>query len=320
MFSIIKFSPKLAFFGIVSAAVSMGFTASPAHANVMFSIDGISLNTNNNFRKIDGHPRMSIYRSNDKDPDQQFEIIGGNHGGVLLKNRTTGKCLNAHYLSAGSEINVWPCNPSDVDQNFLLTTRDGFTQIKRVRTNLCVDTPTRNNEGRVTLWHCELNNANQRWRMQSTSPNNPSNSWKLPWAAGISTRLTQRWHTDGWGLNGLDFGLSAGTPVLAPFDSEVLSFCNAGNNHLAIRLRATDGQIYSLIHVTSTGVTRGRRYRQGEQIGVIAGEGRNNRLNPGCAKTTGPHLHFGLPNRNFRIDDYNFTPTNIPTNVTSKNR
>ncbi|MDY7012288.1 MAG: CHAP domain-containing protein [Cyanobacteriota bacterium] len=145
-----------------------------ARAAELFSIDNIALNTNWYFRRFDGNPRMSIYTKNLNDPDQQFDRLSGNRGGILLKQRSTGRCLNAHYLWNGAEINVWPCNANDPDQNWnLIPVSGGRMLIRRAGTNLCVDTPTRNNEGKVHLWGCNSNNPNQRWQITGTqSPGN----------------------------------------------------------------------------------------------------------------------------------------------------
>lgn len=142
----------------------------------------------------------------------------------------------------------------------------------------------------------------------------PSN-WILPWNAGVKGIVTQRWHSDGWSRNkSFDIGLPAGTPVLAPIDSKVVKFCNAGNNHLAIRLQSSDGKMYSLIHVKSSRVNRNKTYKQGEKIGVIAGDRPWN----SCAKSTGPHLHFSLPRRNFTIGGYKLSSYSIPNSLTPK--
>lgn len=164
---------------LTTAAVSSLFIGtSAAQAVETFSIDNIALNTNSSFRLINGHPRMSIYQRNDSDPDQQFDRMPGNRGGTLLKHRSTGKCLNAHYVSGGAEINVWPCDANDPDQNWNLdSVSDGRILIKRTGTNLCVDTPTRNNLGNVILWGCDGNNPNQRWR--SSAVQSPINGQKF---------------------------------------------------------------------------------------------------------------------------------------------
>ncbi len=140
--------------------------ADKVQAAETFSVNGNkALNTNYGFRRFDGEPRMSIFQRNDNDPDQQFDRLNGNLGGTLLKHRTTGKCLNAHYLSNGAEINVWGCNGSDPDQNWdMLHQGNGVNLIQRRGTNLCVDSPTRNDVGKVHLWTCDANNANQRFQ------------------------------------------------------------------------------------------------------------------------------------------------------------
>ncbi|MDZ7961366.1 MAG: ricin-type beta-trefoil lectin domain protein [Aulosira sp. DedQUE10] len=150
---------------IASLSVVLSVGSASAHAETFSVQEGMALNTNNNFSRIDGNPRMSIYRRNDSDNDQQFERLSVNGGATLLKHRSTGKCLNAHYLTNGSQINVWPCNANDPDQKWnLVDVGNGFNLIKRAGTNLCVDTPTRDNQGKVHLWNCDGNNGNQRWK------------------------------------------------------------------------------------------------------------------------------------------------------------
>ncbi|MDY6784955.1 MAG: CHAP domain-containing protein [Cyanobacteriota bacterium] len=158
-----------------AAASSLAVVTPAVQATEIFSVDNVALNTNWYFRRIDGNPRMSIYTKNTNDPDQQFDRLRGNRGGILLKQRSTGRCLNAHYLRNGAEINVWPCNANDPDQNWnLIPVSGGRMLIKRTGTNLCVDTPTRNNVGKVHLWGCNSNNPNQRW--QSSRTQSPGNS------------------------------------------------------------------------------------------------------------------------------------------------
>lgn len=144
---------------------SLVISSPKAKAAETFSIDSKALNTNWNFRRIDGNPRMSIYQRRDDDRDQQFDRLRGNRGGILLKHGSTGRCLNAHYLNNGAEINVWNCDGNDPDQNWnLIDVGRGQILIQRTGTNLCIDTPTRNNEGKVHLWACDGNNGNQRWQ------------------------------------------------------------------------------------------------------------------------------------------------------------
>lgn len=132
--------------------------------------------------------------------------------------------------------------------------------------------------------------------------------WRVPWL-GATAIVTQRWHSDSWGrYKSVDFGLPAGTPVVAPIASRVVGFCNAGGNHLAIRLQAVDGNRYSLVHVKSRSVYVNKRYRKGQIIGVIAGNTPRNR----CARSTGPHLHMSFPRQNFKLGRYWFSRRHIP--------
>ncbi|WP_414529838.1 hypothetical protein [Nodularia chucula] len=85
-----------------------------------------------------------------------------------------------------------------------------------------------------------------------------ANVWKFPWDSSVTFRTNHTragstnggWHSDGYigTNNALDFmipNLTASYDVLAPIDSEVLSFCYApgGDYHAAIKLRASTGQI-----------------------------------------------------------------------------
>lgn len=160
---------------IAIASVSIAFTAQAAQAAETFQVNGgYALNTNNSFRLIDGTPRMSLYQHNINDPDQQFErLSGSNSNSILLRHGSTGKCLNAHYLSNNAEINVWNCSASDPDQNWnLVNLSSGEFLIRRNGTNFCVDSPTRTNAGRIHLITCNPNNANQRWKSTGTPTNN----------------------------------------------------------------------------------------------------------------------------------------------------
>ncbi|WP_293332298.1 ricin-type beta-trefoil lectin domain protein [Microcoleus sp. CAWBG58] len=293
---------------IAIASVSLVATAQAAQAWETFQVNGgYALNTNNSFRLIDGNPRMSLYQHNVNDPDQQFDRLPGKSG-TLLRHRSTGKCLNAYSPAQSKEINVWSCNASDPDQNWnLQSVGNGEFLIKRTET-LCIDSPTRSNNGRIHLIGCNPNNPNQRWKSSASV----STTWKMPWRGGPVSR-NQSWHPDGYGLSSLDLGLSAGQPVLAPINSTVVSTCNAGNNHRAIKLQASNGQYYSLIHVTTSSIWIGKTYNQGAQIGVVASDIPWN----DCAKSKGIHLHMGFPSQNFSIDGYNLTPSSLPTSFRS---
>ena len=135
---------------------------------------------------------------------------------------------------------------------------------------------------------------------------------KMPWQNGVSAPITQTFHRDGWSRQSIDIGLRAGTPVLAPMDSQVIRSCATGvnRNHYAILLRASNGVEYSLIHVQSNPQTvfNGRNFRQGEQIGVIAGDLPNDR---NCAVSRGVHLHFGLPSQNTTVNGFNLNRSSV---------
>lgn len=131
---------------------------------------------------------------------------------------------------------------------------------------------------------------------------------KLPWQGGVSAKVSQTWHSDGWGRQALDIGLGAGTTVRAPIASKVVQVCTAkgGDNHGAILLETTASkQRYSLIHVkidTNT-VKVGKTFSQGDVIGAVAKDKPND---PKCAVSYGIHLHFGLPSQNVLIDGLTF--------------
>ncbi len=163
--------------GTAIAGISIGSaTASAENFVVEGSNNGVNkaLNTNNNFSKIDGNPRMSIWDYSANDPDQQFDRIQGNRGGKLLQHRSTGKCMNLYYLSNGGAITTWPCDKNDPSQNFDITdVGGGYLQIRRTGTNFCVDSPNRNNGVQVLAWPC-VNNSNQRFKNSvATIPNPP---------------------------------------------------------------------------------------------------------------------------------------------------
>jgi hypothetical protein len=151
-------------------------TANKASAELITSRGfGVSLNTNYNYRRIYGEPRMSVYATNPNDGDQQFDRIQGN-AGWMLKHRGTGKCLNAYSKYSGAEPFVWACNPADMDQNWdMLDKGNGYVLYRLKNTGLCLtaDTPV-GNSSFVALRDCAYNGANgtQDW-IGSLNPNSP---------------------------------------------------------------------------------------------------------------------------------------------------
>jgi hypothetical protein len=121
-------------------------------------------NTNNNYHQVDGNPVMSSWDFSSCDPDQNFDRKPGGKGGELLVHRSTGKCLNAYRRWNGAEINVYPCDPNDPDQNW----------------NFCVDAPIHNNTGRVGMWtwhHGNTTSADAKFQLLSSDSNETSSRY-----------------------------------------------------------------------------------------------------------------------------------------------
>ncbi len=137
-----------------------------------------------------------------------------------------------------------------------------------------------------------------------------SASPKMPFVG--STTVTQSAHGDGYGLTAIDLGLPAGTQVIAPDDVVVVSTCNAGNNHRAIKLRSNTA-MYSLIHVNTVSVAKA--YRQGELIGTVASDTPWN----DCAQSKGVHLHFGVSTNAPVVDGVNLLTVPYRTLIRSSN-
>lgn len=147
---------------------------------------------------------------------------------------------------------------------------------------------------------------------------------KFPWSGGVSGKVSQTMHIDGLGKAAFDIDLPKGTPVLAPVESIVVWSCVAKGTegHHAIRLQqAYSDRQYTLFHVegNSNNIYKGRIFRAGEQIGVVAADMPND---PQCAVSKGIHLHFGLPTQDEVVDGVRFTKTSpaLNTVLTSTNR
>ena len=160
----IRTSPnRLAVALVLALAAVLQTPGSAFAARYILHHAGFALNTNNNFSRIDGEPRMSIYRTNYNDPDQQFEFIPVGSA-VMLKHRSTGKCLNAYRPRNGGTVNVWACNPNDPEQLWDLLHKSGTIYLIRAHgTNFCIDNYNRIDEGNVHAWECNFNNPNQLW-------------------------------------------------------------------------------------------------------------------------------------------------------------
>jgi murein DD-endopeptidase MepM/ murein hydrolase activator NlpD len=164
---------KFCVFVLGTAIATLSGTAifSESSSAETFSVGGYALNTNNNIRKYDTRPEVLTWERRDSDPDQNFARIslGGNL--YLLKNNTTGGCLNAHYHSVGARTNTWsPCNNNDADMKWRLNVQsDGSLLMNLDGTSLCLDTPVRANYGLVHLQQCSSTNGNQKWSSSLSS-------------------------------------------------------------------------------------------------------------------------------------------------------
>ena len=89
---------------------------------------------------------------------------------------------------------------------------------------------------------------------------------------------------------GVDIFAPKGTPVVAPVDGHV---SRVGTNNLGgkvVWMRDMErGHSYYFAHLDSQLVQSGRRVRQGDTLGLVG--------NTGNARTTPPHLHFGIYQR-----------------------
>jgi Ricin-type beta-trefoil lectin domain len=147
-----------------------GIFASSASAETFTLSGNKSLNTNGGFRLIDGNPRLSLWDANAGDSDQQFTRLSGNRGGTLLRNQTTGKCINAHYMYNDGQINVWPCNANDIDQNWDIVDVGNAVVLRRTGTNFCIDGPDHSNAAVLHMWNCDGGNGNQRFNAYTPAP------------------------------------------------------------------------------------------------------------------------------------------------------
>ena len=254
-----------------------------------------ALNTNRNFRLIDGHPRLSIWDHSINDADQNFDRRTGKKEGVLLVHRSTGKCLNAYRRFNGAEVNVYPCAPNadDPDQNFNIESlSNGEVQIRVSNTNLCIDSPTRDNGGKATVWQC-VGNANQRFRINGSStiqppqpPQPPSTSGQitLPFKSGQTWYVCQGYkgtisHQNSFALDlsiGQDFGStacwakdrnvsrSANQPMLAPAGGKIYHV-----NSDLVCLSIDSNRSMLLGHVRDR-VANGATVKQGDVLGYIS--------------------------------------------------
>jgi hypothetical protein len=287
--------------GISLALVSS--IAKPAQAET-FSINNFAMDTGYHINRINGGgPQMKQWALDSNHPNQNFDQVPGYRGGMLLKHRSTGLCLNAYRASAGSLVNTFNCNPNDPEQNFVMHDHgNSYRMINLAYTNLCVDsTPQPENRQRVILWYCLPNGQNhfQRWLSRGSSAvsnpvvvNNPvsGNKSYLPFDPGVSLVVSQGNDSDvSHGPRGnsrfkasiyaVDFGTNgtsnigaravrAGQVVYSGWD-------NTGFGNL-VKVKYNDGKIGCYAHLASRTVSYGAYVSGGQHIGAIGGTGGDN--------------------------------------------
>jgi murein DD-endopeptidase MepM/ murein hydrolase activator NlpD len=287
-------------FSAMCLGVSFFMAAAPAVLADTFSIDGTALNTNNQFPKLDGTPLVSSWPLDPNDPDQQFEIISRvNSNNKILKHKSTSNnsvsyCLNAHYLSNGGKVNLWPCNPNDLDQNFVINNVNNTYSIQRAETSFCINLSGRGKNQQVTLLSCN-NGSNQLFAKNAgaITNNNSANTPYLPFDSGVTATITQ-------GYNGTT---SHGGSSLSIYNSYAVDFAPSRSNVSARAVRAgrvvvsgwgNDGYGNRVIvqyndntygiyaHLNQTYVTTNSSVVGGQGLGLIGSTG----------NSTGVHLHY----------------------------
>lgn len=101
---------------------------------------------------------------------------------------------------------------------------------------------------------------------------------------------------------GIDIFASRGTPVIAATDGYISSTGNRGLGGKQVWLRdGVFGQSLYYAHLDSILVSAGKRVKLGDTLGLVG--------NTGNAKTTKPHLHFGIYTNSGAIDPLPFVET-----------
>lgn len=108
--------------------------------------------------------------------------------------------------------------------------------------------------------------------------------------------------------HGVDIFAPRGTPVLAAADGVVTRVRNGGLGGKVVWQRDRYGHALYYAHLDKQLVSNGARVQAGDTLGLVG--------NTGNARTTPPHLHFGIYN-NGPIDPYPYLdmPTRSPTRI-----
>ncbi|MCM5529088.1 M23 family metallopeptidase [Parasegetibacter sp. NRK P23] len=155
-----------------------------------------------------------------------------------------------------------------------------------------------------------LSNGNYTLTIQT----GPSLAFPVP--ANANPRTTSFWGAARDGGNrsheGVDIFAAKRTPLLAAADGRIL---RTGENNLGgkVIFMKPEGKNISLYyaHLDEQLVSPGQTVQQGDTIGLMG--------NTGNARTTPPHLHFGIYTGNGAIDPYPFINNKRPATPTLQN-
>jgi murein DD-endopeptidase MepM/ murein hydrolase activator NlpD len=86
---------------------------------------------------------------------------------------------------------------------------------------------------------------------------------------------------------GVDIALRPNHPLTAAVDGEVISVGNNLPSGNFVSIKDADGNVYSYSHLNSSKVIKGQKVKRGDLIGLSGSTGRS----------TGPHLHFGVKDK-----------------------
>ena len=125
------------------------------------------------------------------------------------------------------------------------------------------------------------------------------NGYVMPVAGGA--KFSHDWgnpRSGGRTHEGIDLFAAKGTPVLSPVDGTVVGkdIGELGGNYL--KIKDSSGRIHYLAHLDgyARNVKEGMRVRAGMMVGMVG--------NTGNARTTPPHLHYGIYGGGGAIDPY----------------
>ena len=146
-------------------------------SGVRYQANGVSLNVNPIYGKINGETVASQHTTVQNDPEQLFDQIPAGNGKFIIKSKVNGKCLNSYNTSIGSVPNFWNCNAGDNDQ--LMNVQDGkiFHAFTGLQLNIGSATNT------VVKW------SDPRTSYQESGPGNPVKLLQTPAAKVVATHV-----------------------------------------------------------------------------------------------------------------------------------